>query len=154
MPPDFSTSRSFGRLNPRCHPPGDLTALTNRENRLRSFELIQISQRTKCEDFSFELFRDTVCWYGERKKLWRKKFQESGIEKERPVRFSHFTMQNGCRFSFVKQMYDVLCFESGALFLAICYILEQKPGLCWILELNFATCIVHRLLKHNRVGSQ
>ena len=26
--------------------------------------------------------------------------------------------------------------QSGALFLAICYILEQKPVLCWILELN------------------
>ena len=29
-------------------------------------------------------------------------------------------------------------FQPGALFLAICYILEQKPVLCWILELKCA----------------
>ena len=45
-------------------------------------------------------------------------------------------------------------FQSGALFLAICYILEQKHVLCWISELTFAICTVHRLLKHNRVGSK
>ena len=43
-------------------------------------------------------------------------------------------------------------FQSGALFLAICYILEQKLVLCWILELTFAICTVHRLLKHNVLG--
>ena len=35
-------------------------------------------------------------------------------------------------------------FQSGALFLSICYILEQKPVLCSILELKFAICSVHR----------
>ena len=34
-------------------------------------------------------------------------------------------------------------FQSGALFLAICYILEQKSVLCWILELKCAICTVH-----------
>ena len=36
-------------------------------------------------------------------------------------------------------------FQSEALFLAICYILEQKPVLCLILELKIAICTVHRL---------
>jgi hypothetical protein len=45
-------------------------------------------------------------------------------------------------------------FQSGALFLAICYILKQKPVLCWMLEQRFAICTVHWLLKHNRVGSK
>ena len=37
-----------------------------------------------------------------------------------------------------------------------CYLLHfaAKPVLCWILELKCAICTVHRLLKHNRVGSK
>ena len=35
-------------------------------------------------------------------------------------------------------------FQSGALFLAICYILEQTSVICWNLELKFAICTVHR----------
>ena len=45
-----------------------------------------------------------------------------------------------CFFSFV------LFFQSGALFLATCYILEQKAVICWSLELKFAICTVHRCL--------
>ena len=35
-------------------------------------------------------------------------------------------------------------FQSGALFLASCYILAQKHELFWILQLKFAICTVHR----------
>ena len=37
-----------------------------------------------------------------------------------------------------------------------CYLLHfgAKPVLCWILERKCAICTVHRLLKHNRVGSK
>ena len=47
----------------------------------------------------------------------------------------------GCRYLFFRFFF---VFQSGALFLAICYILEQKPVLCWILELKCAICTVHR----------
>jgi hypothetical protein len=107
---------SFGRLNPRCHPPGDLTALTGSGE--------QASVVGIDPDISTKNMRGLQL-----RTVYGRNFKMFGIEKERPVRFSHFTMQNGCRF-FFGQMYDVFGFESGALFLAICYILEQKPGLC------------------------
>ena len=50
----------------------------------------------------------------------------------------------GCIFLCYFFWGGVFCFQSGALFLAICYILEQKPVLCWFLELKFAICTVHR----------
>ena len=63
--------------------------------------------------------------------------------------------ENGCRFIFYIFFVGwFFVFQSGARFLAICYILEQKPVLCWILELTFAICTVHRVLKHNRIGSK
>ena len=49
----------------------------------------------------------------------------------------------GCSF-FCYFIFIIFVFQFGALFLAICYILEQKPVLCWILELTCAICTVHR----------
>ena len=60
----------------------------------------------------------------------------------------HHTLETkGCRFclDFLMFFCDFwIVFQSGALFLAICYILEQKPVLCWIWELKFAICTVHQ----------
>ena len=51
----------------------------------------------------------------------------------------------GCSFFWVVFLSPVFfVFQSGALFLAICYILEQKPILCWILVLKIAICTVRR----------
>ena len=48
--------------------------------------------------------------------------------------------ENGCRF-FLGGGGGFFVFQSGALFLAICYILEQKPVLCWILKLKCAIAL-------------
>ena len=56
----------------------------------------------------------------------------------------HLQIQKRCRFFwgfFFGGIFFV--FQSGALFLAICYILEQKPVLCWILELKCSIFTVH-----------
>ena len=53
--------------------------------------------------------------------------------------YTYFTYLIGCRFFLF-----FFVFQSGALFLAICYILERKPVLCWILELKFAICTIRR----------